>query len=62
MIVNGSPKGEYRLTLQHSLYMLVHEKDIAYRVLHVMYIKLHKEMGWIGKQSRSIQINEQGLQ
>ena len=34
LVVNGSPKGEYSLTLQHSLYMLVHEKDVEYKVLH----------------------------
>ncbi|MDD3989494.1 MAG: NAD(P)H-dependent oxidoreductase [Bacteroidales bacterium] len=35
VIVNGSPKGEYSLTLQHSLYMLGHEKDVEFKVLHV---------------------------
>ncbi len=34
LVVNGSPKGEYSLTLQHSLYMLGHEEDTEYRVIH----------------------------
>lgn len=33
LIVNGSPKGEHSLTLQHSLYMLGQEKDVEYKVL-----------------------------
>ena len=33
LVVNGSPKGEHSLTLQHSLYMLGQEKDVEYKVL-----------------------------
>lgn len=33
LVVNGSPKGEQSLTLQHSLYMLGQEKDVDYKVL-----------------------------
>lgn len=33
LIVNASPKGEYSLTLQHSLYMLGQEKDVEYKAL-----------------------------
>ncbi|NCB24983.1 MAG: iron-sulfur protein [Bacteroidia bacterium] len=33
LVVNGSPKGEHSLTLQHSLYMLGQEKEIEWRVL-----------------------------
>lgn len=35
LVVNASPKGEYSLTLQHSLYMLGHEQDTQFRVLQV---------------------------
>lgn len=35
LIVNGSTKGEYSLTLQHSLYMLGQVKDVESKVLHV---------------------------
>lgn len=34
LVVNGSPKGEQSLTLQHSLYMLGQEPHIEWRVLH----------------------------
>ena len=33
LVVNGSPKGDHSLTLQHSLYMLGQEKDVEYKVL-----------------------------
>lgn len=33
LIVNGSPKGDHSLTLQHSLYMVGQEKDVEWRVL-----------------------------
>lgn len=33
LVVNGSPKGEHSLTLQHSLYMLGQEKGTEFRVL-----------------------------
>lgn len=35
LVVNGSPKGEQSLTLQHSLYMLGQEKELEWKVLQV---------------------------
>lgn len=33
LVVNGSPKGDYSLTLQHSLYMLGQETNLEHKVL-----------------------------
>ncbi|HOZ73376.1 MAG TPA: iron-sulfur protein, partial [Spirochaetales bacterium] len=33
LVVNGSPKGDYSLTLQHSLYMLGQEPSVEWTVL-----------------------------
>lgn len=35
LVVNGSPKGKYSLTLQHSLYMLGQENNLESKVLQV---------------------------
>lgn len=49
LIVNGSPKGEYSLTLQHSLYMLGQEKDVEYKVLQASEAlsKINFEQSWL---------------
>lgn len=33
LIINGSPKGEYSLTLQHSLYMIGQVPQVEWKVL-----------------------------
>ena len=35
VIINASPKGEYSLTLQYARYLMMHEKDVVWEVLHV---------------------------
>ena len=34
LVVNGSPKGNHSLTLQHTLYMLGQEKELNWKVIH----------------------------
>ncbi len=34
-VANGSPKGEYSLTLQHTLYMLGQEDEVEWRIAHI---------------------------
>jgi len=34
-VANGSPKGEYSLTLQHTLYMLGQEDAVEWRIAHI---------------------------
>jgi len=49
LVVNGSPKGEHSLTLQHSLYMLGQEKEIEWKVLQVGEVlsNINYEEAWL---------------
>jgi multimeric flavodoxin WrbA len=49
LVVNGSPKGEHSLTLQHSLYMLGQEKNVEYKVLQAgeALSKIEFEESWL---------------
>ena len=35
LVANGSPKGEYSLSLQHTLYMLGQEAEVEWRIAHI---------------------------
>ena len=35
VLVNASPKGEYSLTLQYAKYLLIHEQDVEWTIIHV---------------------------
>lgn len=35
LVVNASPKGDYSLTLQHSIFMLNHQSNAEYKILQV---------------------------
>lgn len=51
LVVNGSPKGEFSLTLQHSLYMLGRVKDVEWRVLQVGFDLTDRQIApnWLEK-------------
>ncbi len=49
LVVNGSPKGDNSLTLQHSLYMLGHENDVTFKVLQAGEVlsKVNFDRSWL---------------
>lgn len=57
LVVNGSPKGEYSLTLQHSLYMLGQEKAVEYKVLQAgeALSKIDFDEAWLDSAMENIQ-------
>ncbi len=57
LVVNGSPKGEFSLTLQHSLYMLGQQKDIEFKVLQAgeALSKINFEQAWLNSAIADIE-------
>lgn len=49
LVVNGSPKGEQSLTLQHSLYMLGQQEDVEFKVLQAgeALSRINFEQSWL---------------
>lgn len=49
LVVNGSPKGDHSLTLQHSLFMLGQVKGVDYKVLQAgeALSKINFEPSWL---------------
>ncbi len=57
LIVNGSPKGNHSLTLQHSLYMLGRAKDVEFRVLQAgeALSEIDYNTGWLETAIKDIE-------
>ena len=56
LVINGSPKGDYSLTLQHSLYMLGQANDAEYRILQAgeALFAIQYETGWLEQAVKDI--------
>ncbi len=62
LVVNGSPKGDYSLTLQHSLYMLGQEKEVEYRILQAgeALSDMNYDHAWLKHDGKAHRLSRSG--